>query len=412
LEGGLVFLLCKTQSRGALLALILAGAHWHWLAVKAGRVRRLSLRLAFLVACIGFAGFTARIDPSYISNDLSIRNRLALWKGCLKVFAVSPLGGCGAGSSGRLFRAWFQPLDWTQWYPTPVNSYLHAGIEFGPIVLGTALIFMIFAVAAPLREGIDTDSIWTNLAWASGSSIVAWSAASMFSTLWDEYLLWIVPIVAISLGFARALFRRRILAPLIIAIGSTVVLEGSAKIIAWQLVRREKIIPRILGDGITRVVAAHPGPSSWPICHLWLDRDVTGADPERELRKWLGLAGCPPILVVHDRWSNPRFDPRDGDVVVLFGRSAERLGRTLNRNYARVILIHPIDPYRDSLELSANAVVVIPEIDQDGSLERLRTFTPPKGLRIVTPGLGEDIRPAWPGVMAPIDQLYRRARTS
>jgi hypothetical protein len=409
-EFALVFLLCKTQSRGALAALILASAYWHFFAVKGRRWRRFALRMILLAGCVWLAGFSSRIEPNFVAKDLSIKNRLILWKGSLKVFALTPASGGGVQSSGRLYRDWFESPDRLEGYKNPINSYLFAAIEYPIAISGPILFLLVLAViATPQRPEADQGT-WPDLSLAASSAIVAWNVASVFSTIWDEYPLWVVPIVSLAIIIRNAVYKTGIGKDILAALGLTLALGGSAKAMGWELLQREKIIPQILGDGVVQLNVAHQGRNSWPTCHIWLDDEVLGYAPEKELRRWLSLEGSPSVVVVHDRWADPKFDPREGDVVVLVGRSAERLFTSLNRKYSRVVLIHPNVPRRDSSPLPANAVLMIPEIDQDGSLDGIREAAGPHLMKIVTPGVGIDIRLAWPAVMEKIDQLYSGPR--
>ena len=407
LESALVFLLCKTQSRGALAALILASAYWHLFAVTHRRWRRFALRMILLAGCIWLAGFSSRIEPNFVAKDISIRNRLTLWQGCLKVFAIIPAGGGGVQSSGRLYREWFESPDRLEGYNNPINSYLFAAIEYNVMLSGLIIFLLLLAVIAIPKEAGAGDRAWPSWALAASSAIVAWGIASIFSTLWDEYPLWIVPIISISMVIRNAFYKIGIWKDIGAALGLTLILGGSAKAIGWELLQREKIIPQILGDGVTRLSIAHQSRNSWPVCHIWLDEDVLGFAPEKELRRWLALEGSPSVVVVHDRWADSKYDPGDGDVVVLVGRSIDRLSTSLNRNYSRIILIHPNAPYRDSLPLPANVVMVMPEIDQDGALEGMRAASGGGAMKIITPRVGNDIRLGWPAVMAEIDRLYQ-----
>jgi O-antigen ligase len=145
-EMGLWFLLCKTYSRGALVAVVCVGlleaGRQFWLAKRKNEGARASrmvnwLRISGVGLILAGTGLFSRIDPRYVSQDASAGNRLTLWKGGAQMIAASPWEGWGKGESGPGFMHWFQPLDAHESYAGMVNSYLHIGVEYGlPILTG------------------------------------------------------------------------------------------------------------------------------------------------------------------------------------------------------------------------------------------------------------------------------------
>ena len=106
-ELGLWFLLCKTYSRGALVAVGLAGVVLLlWRLIRDRRFSGMglvSVRLIAIGVILFATGFFSRIDPRFVSQDASAGNRLVLWKGGLQMIAASPWRGWGAGQSGSSF---------------------------------------------------------------------------------------------------------------------------------------------------------------------------------------------------------------------------------------------------------------------------------------------------------------------
>jgi O-antigen ligase len=128
-ELSLWFLLCKTYSRGALVAIAASSLIFFlWFEFQAWRTKKpldlqrktrwrvLTARILGVVGLLIFTGFIDRIEPSYVGNDASAGNRLTLWKGGLQMIAVEPWRGWGIDQSGIAFMHWFQPLDETAEY--------------------------------------------------------------------------------------------------------------------------------------------------------------------------------------------------------------------------------------------------------------------------------------------------------
>ena len=135
IESGLWFLLCKTYSRGALLAAV-CGMLFYFLGLFFFRLQGLSrsrvcvgllLRFALLACLLWITGFFGRIDPGFVAEDASVGNRAVLWQGGAQMLWHKPLTGWGVGESGPQFMHWFQPVDASAQYAGMVNSYHGAG---------------------------------------------------------------------------------------------------------------------------------------------------------------------------------------------------------------------------------------------------------------------------------------------
>ena len=106
-----------------------------------------AVRLSGIGILLWLTDFLWRIEPGYVSQDVSAGNRLTLWKGGLQMIATSPLEGWGRGKSGDGFMHWFQPLDANEAYAGMVNSYLHVGVEYGlPVLLGVLVAFFTLVI--------------------------------------------------------------------------------------------------------------------------------------------------------------------------------------------------------------------------------------------------------------------------
>jgi O-antigen ligase len=209
LEVSLWFLLCKTYSRGALVAIIFAGLiflAFAWMQTNWQRAAFLSLpRFLAVILFLGFTGFFSRIAPDYVTQDASAMNRLTLWKGGLQMVAASPWRGWGVDQSGPGFMHWFQPLESDEGYAGMVNSYLHVGVERGLPFLTAILagfLGVLFLVGFVLvRERKSPEGQMANL-WGralllgAGCSLLVFLGANIFSTLWIFEKLWWILAVA------------------------------------------------------------------------------------------------------------------------------------------------------------------------------------------------------------------------
>jgi len=117
MEAVLVVLVARTMSRGAVVALVCGLVYmwfkWHGLAVRAmaagcSAANWVSCSLVWrLLLLLSSPGLWARSAPAYVVQDASIGNRLALWKGAVKLIATAPLGGWGYTRTGASYMNWF-----------------------------------------------------------------------------------------------------------------------------------------------------------------------------------------------------------------------------------------------------------------------------------------------------------------
>jgi hypothetical protein len=222
LELALWFCLAKTYSRGALVAALAAAVGWHWLQRRRkdpGRAGTadpppgvrvaaginggdLMFRLAIVGGCLVLTGFAGRLAPWALSADRAVGNRWELWKGGAEMLAAAPLSGWGAGESGQAYMDWFQDLDRSEGYATMVNSFLHLAVDHGLPALGGVLLlgFALLATGMELARLNRQPGEGGRRAGAAAAvaSLLAWAVANIFTTLWIEPRLWLVPAVALA----------------------------------------------------------------------------------------------------------------------------------------------------------------------------------------------------------------------
>lgn len=216
LEMVLWFLLCKTYSRGALVAVVAAGVLvflWRADCFALVTKRRFSLKCIHnqiepgeipkskgkIITCIRVVGvlllllqtgFLARIEPKFVTSDASAGNRLLLWKGGAAMIHATPWNGWGDDQSGKAYMHWYQDIDANekrQMYRGMVNSYLHVAVERGLPCLAVVFAFSMFIVASGLQA--------SHLKYIS-AVIMVFLLGNVFSTLWIYKHLWWLPLLA------------------------------------------------------------------------------------------------------------------------------------------------------------------------------------------------------------------------
>ncbi len=475
-EAGGLFLLAKTYSRGAVVAWVAAWA-FGILAMRAWRdsgdplqrtlwiARPLMLGVMLLIAGFGWsrAGNVGSVvgsgggeqrentggtpvpvsedargvdttggAPVPLSEDGSVVNRLALWRGGLKMIAVAPGSGWGAGESGRAYMNWFQDMDRTEGFSTMVNSFLHVGVEYGlgalAVVLAALGWVLSLAWMGAREEFSETDSEGrerlrergtrtrgARWALAAGASLVAWAVANVFTTLWIDWKLWVVPggaaLILLWMGVRQG-WRMSVRRAALSAVASGLAVGALYGVGIWlSRVSAERVVPGAFGTVVVQRSATSAGGvgETW---HVWPDATVLGASPGKELRRWLATRSGDARLVVHRAAAQAGEVPGRGEGVMLFGRQAERVASAGMSEAGAVWLIHPLVPVPPAamsgkmagdvgrvVSGGANVAVVLPEIDEAGNGAGWRAWAARVGARVVvSPGCGLDIRAAWPEV--------------
>ncbi|MGH8021774.1 MAG: O-antigen ligase family protein [Opitutaceae bacterium] len=449
------FALCKTYSRGGLLAAV-AGACVFMGVRFIGRCEivwpaflRVSLRAATIAVLLLATGFVGRVTPAYTLDDESALNRLELWERGTVMMASAPLLGWGDGESGRAYMNWFQPVDRTEGYATMVNSFLHVGVEHGLLALAIIVGMGAGVLTLAVLLGRESEGWESRLAAVAGASLFAWAVANVFSTLWIDWRLWIVPSFAVLVVAFAAWRVRRFRWRATLGVGALAGLACPVGLFAlgmeWVKQRPLRIEP--VSDGA--VLVRREGEEAQRIWHVWPDAEVLGRTPGKEIRRWIEDSGSPGYMVVHspvraiDISARPDLSAK---AVVLFGRQAERLDEQTAGVAQKVVLIHPIGsvpsldvkpelgdaskdewpaagaagslPSRAGLQesgeqsslqppdvgcYSRQLAIVLPGIDQRGDRAAWRAWAESVGAKIVlSNGVGTDIRAAWPDVW---DQL-------
>jgi len=195
--------LIYTFSRGGILAVLTAGIPLLiWAPHPWPRPRQIGIfvSLLLLLGAVIWVKAPARYFQGIIHDDLSISNRLEIWKSVPAMIANAP-EGWGVGNSGNAYIQWYQPLNRSERYRTLVNSHFTWLVEFGwPFrvlyLIGWSAIFVICWPSKSAR--------WRSVAFAVW---VCFFVAAFFSSVAEVAILWIVPLLflcaAIFCRFAK-----------------------------------------------------------------------------------------------------------------------------------------------------------------------------------------------------------------
>ncbi len=409
------FLLAKTYSRGAVVAWglaslfgVIAGRGWRVPAERLVWASRLAI-LAGMMFAAGFA-WSRTADMKEVGSvnvdareDGSVVNRLALWRGGLKMIAAAPLTGWGGGESGRVYMNWFQDPDRTEGYTTMVNSYLHVAVEYGLPALAAVLFGSVCLLTAAWQGARNGQGALTSrrLSLAAGASLVAWLTANIFTTLWIDPKLWIVPSLAI--GALLWMAARRVDMRLGKIIRLSGVFAGLALLMLYGAGRwldRNKALD--IRPGANDTVWAKRGAGS-ELWHVWADPAVLGRTFGKELRRWLEQAPSDNLFVVHHAGMDGSREvlPPMAERVVLMGRQAERLVDS-KQGPRQLWLVHPrgMPPFDAPGKAAGEIVIFLPEVDEVGDAPAWRRWAKESGASIVESAhSGLDIRALWPGIL-------------
>lgn len=417
-EAGGLFLLAKTYSRGSVVALGLAwlfgllagrgwlrpGERWLWPA----RVGVLVLILLAVDFSWSRAGDSAN-PADGIREDGSVANRLALWQGGLRMIAAAPLAGWGAGESGRAYMNWYQEMDRDEGFATMVNSYLHVAVEHGlPVLMSVLFLLVLLVVTAWRRAAVGETADRSQgkssaaVVMGAGASLIAWAVANVFTTLWIEPRLWVVPSLAcLLLGWCIWRDRIGLLKPaLVAAVCLSLLAVGGLYGAGKWLLEKETLLVAPVGHGVVAEKQREAGLAEW---HVWPDPLVLGSVPGKEMRRWLEDSDTPRLrLTVHPAVSlKPEKIPTETKGVLLFGRQAARIGKNLPSACEELWIVHPTLPPPELIKRPQGSLtVVLPQVDEIGNEAAWRRWAEQHEARVVvSTGCGLDIRAVWPDVL-------------
>lgn len=410
------FLLCKTFSRGALVAVALSSVVyflWKRFVLKQeGSIKRGLARVVGIVFLLFVTGFFARIDPSFISQDASAGNRLTLWKGGMQMIAVAPLQGWGKGQSGIGFMHWFQALEAKEGYAGMVNSFLHIGVEYGlPILaivvaLGLTLVVVSLIVPWLAKDSARKVRFSCSICMAAGASILTFLIANVFSTLWIFNNLWWVPgfssLFVVSSGFIVLGRRFLKVGGSVLGVSTFVALIGALGLfLTGRSISGE---PRLILDSAGTVTLQSKRNRGDDFMLVFPESSVLGENWGKEIRRLAIAREFRDMKIRVSRGSYASEVPRLSRVpklIIACGAEAAAGFKALsNFPEATLILVHPLGKAGAVGTAGGKVIVLLPMLDVRGEGRSWRLICKERGWSYTTsPGVGQDVRLIWPDVL-------------
>ena len=186
---GLGLCLIHTVSRGGMLSMCAGAAVLLLNLSRPWDIRKsvaILVGLSLIVAFSFYLKTYSRYGQGITQNDLSITNRLHIWKSAPRMMVDAP-NGWGIGNSGRAYMQWYQPLDSNEQYRTLVNSHLTWLVEFGwPLRFLYLLIWVsVLMICFPRAKGALSAipfAIW-----------IAFGVGAFFSSIAESIWMWLIP---------------------------------------------------------------------------------------------------------------------------------------------------------------------------------------------------------------------------
>ncbi len=394
--------LCLTYSRGGLVAAAAAIGYIIF------RERKTMARMprtrwiaeaALLVAVIAVVlctGLASRSAEPLAGGDASVGNRLVVWLHALEMAAERPLG-FGAGGSGEAYMQWYQPLDANAGYRTMVSGYLTPLVEFG----WPAFAAVVVLIAVWWRWADPSGAGWgggdaPSAAIGLRASLVGFAVAAIFSTITEEWMLWVLPgaaVVALSAWTLKAGCRTT---PGRIAAGAG---ACAALLLALYLagVWLSAADPLARGFWPDGSVSIEPKERSEKRVGVIVDAEVLGATYGRMLREMALSAGVSIEVSTSGRFREPVAK------AILCG-NAVAFARQLEANIP-LDLVCPVaisgEQAAEILGSRATIRLWLPEIADDGRTAFWRAAAEKAEVPAnPIPGVGTRIDWAWSGLIA------------
>jgi O-antigen ligase len=367
IEFAIWFLLAKTYSRGGLVSALcamlifflprgFAAARRGWCA------RHVAARLLVVcVFCIA-VGFAGRLMPEYLAHDKSVTNRLDLWQGALVMINDSPFHGWGHGNGGMAYCNWYQSLDARERPVGFVNSYFEVAVEHGMhmlfIILACFCAFVLIAIRCRGRHWVAS----------AGVCLMAWGLCNIWSSLWSEPLLWVLPGVSIILILIQSFRAKSSMPRIVMMAAGCAFLTTTAMVAAGCLLatdRAFKAIPLARAEAVLLAKRNAQG-TPRPACELWADGMVFGRYFGRTIRS-LVETSPPDCLVAYSPWAgNPIENKPRPDKRIFSGLQAGRVNDGKPGNI-QVFILHPtVPPPSTHLSDNGDLTVCLPQFDTFG----------------------------------------------
>lgn len=189
-----LFLLSLTASRGGLVALF-AGCVGIWVS-SGSRVawRRWPVGLGVAVLIVSLIFVPGKLGHRLAASspeEGSLSSRFVVYESIPHLMASAP-EGWGVGQAASAYENWFQPLSDTRHYKNLLSTHGTWLVEFGWVGRFLYLIGWLLVLLVAWRVHVSF-GIW-----------IAWGTACLFSHLGKDWMLWIVPGIALIMVASKS----------------------------------------------------------------------------------------------------------------------------------------------------------------------------------------------------------------
>ncbi|PTY04614.1 hypothetical protein DB347_18030 [Opitutaceae bacterium EW11] len=344
-EGVLFWVLCRTYSRGALLALSIAMLAYAWLSwdSRSRHHRRMvfyewATRVVLMVCIVWSVGVYRRVSYEYVGADPGVHTRLVLARAALEMVRDSPWIGWGWNRGIYSYMNWYQPLSDHHVYGNFVSGVVQFAVDNGLLALGAATV-CVGIILAPTVLAVRGGTAWPTFRFRGlfGVSFAAGLVANCFSCLTSSMLftsMWVITAVLSACGvwtLAREV-QKRVLSLSVIggmAVPALILIAGGC------LSPDVSLLTGRMEDG-TVVIRARRAVSQAHVVHTFVDPAVMAGGGGKLIRE-LAMGAKNATFYVHNRPTDRVLNK--GDKLLLMGRSWEVGLRYPDQSKA---LLHPM----------------------------------------------------------------------
>lgn len=395
-EFALFFALSITFSRGALVAVAVGLTHnLAARGVRTWRMERLTwiTRVVGYAAIVGISGMAGRFTDIIDRADPSALHRLDYWKAGTLALRHIPILGVSRAEALDYFANWCGPIDGVNEAGGFLNTYFEWGMRWGVPMLVLLLAAILLCCLYPLAPRRDAPQPANSLTQIPATMIAVYAAAAFFSSLLGLRAVNVALLVIVGANlwlWLKGSYRRgRTLFAAMALSGATVAFASLLPISTPDglsiLTLRSGVISVQVEGAETNAKAAHTT--------LWCDEGVMGKAYGKEVRRFAAAmrktyAGV--YAVPHDA---PK-PPITTDTAVIFGSQWRELMAKAGSGIS-ITLVHPIGvPNPDIAKLNL-AAIVLPAIDEEGSVAKWIDFASSHTIPIIRSPGGHRLLENW-----------------
>lgn len=172
----------------------------------------LLIGISLLLGYVYFIGLLDRSTNFIFQEDKSVTNRIEIWRNVPQMIYDAPYGW-GIGNSGNAYMQWYQSLEKDEKYRTLVNSHFTYLVEFNAIgrLIYILIWILIFSITFPRKNQLTEILPF--------SAIFSFFICSSFSSVAEEWKLWIIPVALALFSLYRHLSNLFFKRSIIISVG-------------------------------------------------------------------------------------------------------------------------------------------------------------------------------------------------